>query len=271
MDETFDFETRFYKALEDVGVRPAPSGKEPVEQDPTEEIEGDKDAEEIEEEKEAAVVRQLKAPTYINLFQHPDAHPIVLDLALLKKYGPEWLEWEPETLEWRIPQDFPTTEVSSMNMEKIMAVKTLHVIDTYWTQWEIFNWCTMPFNFVPPDFDVMQVPTYAQCVVSVDTANRLRDDAKWSEEVKIFIATCAWNDGIFCPIEPADFIEMDTSKLVVDCAEVKEWWPSVRATGKAPTDETVTAEQLRRALDVHNYLEENRQLLRDQIRLVQHV
>ena len=61
---------------------------------------------EIEEEAEYEddrvvmdVERAPKLPTTINLFQHPDAHPFVLDLALLRKYGPEWMQWEPDTLE----------------------------------------------------------------------------------------------------------------------------------------------------------------------------
>lgn len=266
MTESLDFESRFMEALESIG-REKRSSILAVDDDSTEEIETDEGDEEVAKEAEE---KPLRPPTAINLFQHPDAHPYALDLALLRKYGPEWFEWEPETLEWRIPQDFRTTEVSDLNMDKIQAIKTLHVVDTYWLRWEVFGWCTMPFNGLFADFGVMQVPTYAQCAVSVDIANRTRSDVQWSDEVKGYISTVARHDGIFCPIDPVDFIEIDTEGLVVDCAEVQKLWPGVRQSGSAPTADTVTAEQLRRALTVHNYVQENRMALRDQLPMVLH-
>jgi len=63
-----------------------------------------KEAEEPLEDEEATIVEEtvkgvdepteaesapVPPPTLINLFQHPDAHPYVLDLALLQVYGPE--------------------------------------------------------------------------------------------------------------------------------------------------------------------------------------
>ena len=46
--------------------------------------------------------------TASNIWRHPDAHPIVLDLLLLRAYGPDWLLWEAETLQHLVPQDFKT-------------------------------------------------------------------------------------------------------------------------------------------------------------------
>jgi hypothetical protein len=231
----------------------------------------DEDPTEIEEEGSAPEEKQAASPvspTTINLFQHPDAHPLVLEIALLQKYGPEYFLWEAETLEWRIPQDFKTRDVSDLNMNKIQALKTMHVSDRYWTDWEIFNWCTAPLSGLYPDFEVMQVPTLAQCAVSVDIAARVRTDVAWSEEVKGFLEVVYRHDGIFCPIPPLDFVSIDATGLVVDCEEVQKLWPDVRRTGRAPTEETVTAEQLRRALGVYRYVEENRELLRQQLPLV---
>ena len=81
---------------------------------------------EIEEEAEyeddrvvVDVERAPRLPTTINLFQHPDAHPFVLDLALLRTYGPEWMQWEPDTLELRILTDFRTNSLSDLNMDKL--------------------------------------------------------------------------------------------------------------------------------------------------------
>jgi len=209
------------------------------------------------------------AVTKRNLFTHPDVHAVVLDLLMLKKYGMDWLGWEPETIELFVPQDFGIKEVSGLAMSKLMACKTLHLVDTYWKQWEVFNWCTMPFNNLYPDFDVLQVPTVAQCLISVDVAERIRDDVEWSEEVKRYIASVYRHDGIFCTIAPTHFVTIDTADFVIDCHELHKLWPTVRETGRAPSDATIMGEQLRLLLDVYKYLKTSQDTLRSQLTLVE--
>jgi hypothetical protein len=240
----------------------------PPDDDPTEEVET---VEKDEEKAETQERPSLQGVTSQNLFRHPDAHPLVLDLALLKRYGPDFLLWEPETLEIRIPQDFHVSEVSDLNMAKVQACKTLHLVDTFWDRWEVFCWVTASLNGMFPDFESMQVPTVTQCSIAVDIAKRIRDDVEWSTEVKAFIEQVFRFEGIFCPQPPLDFVSIDTDGLVVDCAEVQKYWPEVLARKSAPQEETIVAEQLRRLLLVHQALEENRVLLRSQLPLVQHV
>ena len=206
-----------------------------------------------------------------NLFQHPEVHPVVLDLVLLQKYGPEWMTWEPETLRLRVAHDFGQ-EIGDMSMHKIHAMKTLHFVDTYWESWEVFCWVTMAFNGVPPDFNVMQVPTVAQCAVSVDTANRVRSDVSFSLELNDYIEQVHMHDGTFVPIEPLEFVTMDdVEDYPVDIEEIETLWPVVRTSGKPPTADTVTSEQLRRMLGIREYVEEHRTRLKEQLSLVRHV
>jgi len=246
-------------------VKPKNALKEP---DPTEELETVGTPETAAPTASSAA---SSAVTLSNLFRHPDAHPVVLDLCLLRKYGPDWYAWEPETLELRIPQDFHVVDVSDLTLSKIQACKTIHLVDTYWQQWEIFLWCTMSLNGIFPDFDTMQVPTVAQCAVSVEIANQLRDDVEWSSEVKTYLSMVHRHDGIFVPQAPLDFVHVDSEGFQVDPKEIKLLWPAVRASQHAPTADTVTAEQLRRMLTVHKAVEANRHQLRTQLPLVQHV
>lgn len=238
--------------------------------EPTEQIET---VEEPEEEKHAAagpVVHKTNV-TVFNFFRHPDAHPLVLDLFLLKKYGPDFLLWEPETLEHRIPQDFKTTEVSDLNMAKIQACRTLHLVDTYWERWEVFAWVTASLNGLFPDFEHLQVPTIAQAAISVFTAQKIRDDVEWSSEVKTFLAQVFKFEGIFYPLEPLNFVVVDADGYVVNTSEVAESWARYKKTKRTPAlEESVLGEQMRRLLLVENALEENRALLRDQLPLVKH-
>jgi len=283
-EERFRLEHRFLEALKglgkplgrgalpelkrskDITEKPASEVDEPgvtdAHPDPTERVET------TEGDERGKLAEALPHPTSSNLFQHPDAHPIVLDLALLREYGPEWMLWEEETLEWRIPQDFRSQSVSDLNLDKIMAVKALHFVDTFWKQWEIFLWCAMPFNSVPTDFKIMQVPTAAECLVAVDVANRIREDVNWSDEVKAYIASVFQHDGIFCPVEPCDFVPIEPRGLIVDCTEVSKHWPEVRRTRKVDIKDGIIEEQLNRALIINDYLEESRDRLRGQTALL---
>lgn len=206
--------------------------------------------------------------TIINLFQQPEAHPVVLDLVLLRKYGAEWMTWEPETLVWRIPQDFRTSGVSDLNLNKIQAMKTLHYNDNFWRQWEVFNWCAQTFNNLYPNFEVMQVPSSAQLMVAVSTAANVRSDVAWSDEVKSFMSNACRHDGIFYPAAPLDFLEVGAFNGLVDGAAVAARWPDVRRSGRMPTKDAIVDEQLRRMLEAHNFLEGDRTRLQDQLSLV---
>jgi hypothetical protein len=204
--------------------------------------------------------------TLQNLFRHPDAHPIVLDLVMLRKYGPDWLAWDPESAEIHISHDFPGGNVSDLNLAKLNACKALHLVDSFWQRWEVFTWCAMPFNGVFPDFRTMQVPTAAQMLVAVDIANRIREDSAWSDEMQAFMKTVYKHDGLLVPLPPADFFHIDQDH--VDVKEADEKWAVVRASGKAPGGDTVLDEQLRRMLVLHQYLEESRARLHQQMELL---
>lgn len=263
---TSDVERRFIEAMRALTdpskVAAAPS---PVDAEADEEDEAIETTEGDGAEKAAEAAPPLP---HINLFQHPDSHPAVLDILLLQKYGPEWMLWEPETLALRIPQDFHTQEVSDLNMSKIQAMKTLHAVDTPWTEWEVFVWCAMPLNALFPDFEVMQVPTAAQCLVAIDIMNKTRQDVRWGDELKVYLDTVWRHDGMFCPIEPASFFEVDKSGTDIECSKIMDMWPSVRKSGTAPRGDTVTDEQLRRMLDAHQYLEESQALFERQVKAV---
>lgn len=238
------YEKAFLEALQTVGLTPAP-------------------VEDFEKEAESGATRQ-------NIWRHPDAHPVVLDYLLLQKYGVEWMNWEAETLETRVPQDFDTQTLSDLNLSKIQACKTLHFVDTFWERWEVFTWCAMPFNGIFPDFAMMQVPTVAQAAIAVDIARRLRTDVDYSLEVKTYLAVVHQHDGVLVPIEPLDFVTVDTKDVTVDVSDIQHRWRDVRASGSAPKGATMEDEQLRRMLGVHHYLEESRTRLRQQLRLVLH-
>lgn len=213
----------------------------------------------------------VTAVTKANLFQHPEAHPYVLNMALLQQYGPEWMEWENETLEIQVPRDFSSPSLSDLNLHKLNAMKTLHVVDTFWRKWEVFSLCTATLNGLFPDFEVMHVPTVGECAVAVDIAAYVREDVPWSDEVKAYLSAVHEHDGVFCTVPPLDFVEVDSEEYPVECSIVTKLWPAVRKTRKPPSVETPEAEQLRRLLDVEDELQEHRAKLKQQMGLLRDV
>lgn len=234
----------------------------------------DEGEETLEGDDEAAVAVPFESPTTAvtrrNIFQHPDAHPIALDLALLSRYGPEWLEWEPETLVHVVPRHFGVAGISDVNLHKLQAIKTLHFTERFWLDWEVFGWCCAALNGVPPDFQKIQPPTITQALIAVDASMRVRTDVSWSEELLEYLHQLHVFRGFMCPVAPLDFVKVDHEYYAVDCARINAAWPEVRKSGKAPAGDGVEDEQLRRMLDAHSALEESRSELRAQIPLVSH-
>jgi hypothetical protein len=258
---TPDHERAFLDALQNVGVRPKilPS----ADADTTQLVEGGSADRPVHTTEATAPPATVTAQ---NLWRHPDAHPIVLDLLVLRQYGPAWLGWESETLSLLIPQDFNTPTLSDLNLAKLQACKTLHLVDSFWERWEVFTPCAMAFNSEFPDFEMMQVPTLAQCLVAADVASRIRIDSGWSTEMKAYFKTVYQHDGIFFPLPPLGFITLEHPDGV-DEKEIARRWAEVRASGQAPLGATPIDEQLRRLLTVHGFLEESRARLQQQLRL----
>jgi len=206
--------------------------------------------------------------TRANLLRHPEAHPIILDLLLLERYGPEWLGWEPETLFLRVPQDFKSA-ISDLNATKLQAVKTLHLVDTYWQHWEVFLWLSMALNGIFPDFRALQVPSVGVLLVSVDIANRVRQDVDWTDEVKTFIETVLVHESFFTPIEPlSKVVTIHRDSELADWASIDARWPALKASKILPPDDTAENVQLRRMFDANSLLEESREQYHAQLPLV---
>ena len=212
---------------------------------------------------------QIPAPTKFNLFYHPDAHPFVLDLALLRQYGPEWMQWEPETLEFRILNDFKAKGLTQRNFDKLQAAKSLHLSDLFWESWVTFCPCAQALSNSVVDFRVLSSLTVPQLLIAVDTASKLRADMEYRLEVKLFMETCYLHDGMLCAISPLDkILNIKTDDYGVDIQYIKDHWDEVRASKKVPESETVENEQLRRMLEAHDLLEDSRKQLNDQLSLL---
>lgn len=157
----------------------------------------------------------LRSVTKSNLFSHTETHPYVLDLALIKTFNLEWFEWEPETLFQEIKTTF-NSSIADVNRVKIMTTMTLHVIDTAWEHWEIFESAIQALNGVIPNPTYMNPCDVAFLMAGVDIINDIRKE-DFSDEVGRYVAACFLNDEISYAPPPLEFSQPFISRPRYHC------------------------------------------------------
>ena len=148
--------------------------------------------------------RILSRPiTKANLFSHSEAHPYVLDMALIKAFHLEWFEWDSDTLFTEIEKTFRTS-IAEVNRLKVLVASTLHTSDIFWDHWEVFEKAVLALNGMIPTVGYIQPPDVPMLMAAVDIANSIRKE-EFSEEVGRYVAACFLNDHISYAPKPLDF------------------------------------------------------------------
>lgn len=153
-----------------------------------------------------------------NLFTHHDAHPVVLDFALLKAFGPQWFGWDTTTVFQEIQRVF-SSQISEHSRAKIQAIKTLHLVDTPWTSWQVFEKVIQALNNNVPRWELMQAPSLEQLYAGIDIIEEIRQE-DFSDEVKQYMAAAVLNEDVFFVPPPLDFIQVEVSHphyVCLDC------------------------------------------------------
>ena len=122
------------------------------------------------------------------------SHPLLLDLIMIKEFGPHYLSWEPETCWEEVRRTFSVT-VSELNKNKIQATRTCHVSDRPYSAWEIFEKVAVSFSGSIPKFDVIQKPTPHVCGAALDVMSQIKDK-ELSEEVVKYVAATLLDQGV---------------------------------------------------------------------------
>jgi hypothetical protein len=147
--------------------------------------------------------------TVRNLFTHHDAHPLVIDFALLKTFNLEWLGWEEETI-WAEIQRLFKTQISEHARAKVRTVKTCHVANGPWEQWQVFEKVVQGLNNNVPRWGIMQAPTLEQLYAAIDILAGLRKQ-DFSDEVKRYMAAAVLHEDVVFVPPPLDFIQVEVS------------------------------------------------------------
>jgi hypothetical protein len=223
--------------------------------------------------------------TKANLWVHHDTHPVVLDLVLVEKYKGEWFSWKPETLWREIKDDFRVPSIHDHVKAKVQAMKTLHISDAFWNQWEVFCWINQALNNNLPDFRVLQKPTVSQLLNTVDIATMTRPEEEFSLEIQSFIAAAMMDEGVFYAPDPIKFCQDEIEQLLTSLKldhtpdiirQVQTRFDEVRVLSdetwqdaKEPIlKETVVDVQAAKLLVAWNYLSMRRRQMQLQLKLL---
>jgi hypothetical protein len=140
------------------------------------------------------------------LFTNAEAHPLALNLVMLKEFGPEYLGWEPETcwdeikLTWGV-------NVSEANRQKIQAVRSIYVSDDTVAEWEVFENIAAGLVGNTPRLDIIQRPTPARAHIALDVIKNIREASTIKDEVYQYCAAVLMDHGmLYGPgsLEPAN-------------------------------------------------------------------
>lgn len=170
--------------------------------------------------KAPAPVRASKEPI-IRLFSWHDAHPIALFMVLLKRFGADFLEWDPHALRKEIVSSFEATSVSELNWNKIEAARTAVLVSSPWSEWHVFEKVVQGLNNNEVDPEVGQPASLPQLMAGVDILSGLDSDMKFSKEVAAYVAACALEAGVIYLPPPLDFAQTMLSEPQYYCRDCK--------------------------------------------------
>lgn len=164
-------------------------------------------------------------PSSSLFFAYHDAHPLALAMAIFSKMGGDWVEWEAETLRWEIAREFNVSSISPANWEKIQAVRALMLTVGFWAEWHIFEKILQALNNNIPQFDTLQACTIPQIMAGIDMASEIRPGMKFSEEVALYVAACALEEGVTYLPDNLEFAQnalTSPSYYCKDCGNVDD-------------------------------------------------
>ena len=192
--------------------------------------------------------------TLRSVFSNTDAHPLLIDLALIRTFKSDYLQWEPETVWMEIQKTFGTS-ISEVNKSKIQALRTAHLVSFPYEQWEIFEKMAIAFNGGIPMFSMVQQPSPHACAFAVTVLSQIKTHTL-SDEVEKYIACVCLDNGVVTAPSPIEIANQHIKKLLEPkgravALKVK----ATLAAGKSPHLDSAREEdiQLAKTLSIVDY------------------
>ena len=160
------------------------------------------------------------------VFSNSELYPLLYHLILLKKYGSEYYNWDPETVRLQIKDDF-NISISDIISNKIQAVSTLLVTDQFYIYWEAFESITKALITGYPQF-VHVTPLYPEEICWGLISACLNDsdynsikELPLSPEVIGYITVTLEMQGIYNPPKCIKDMPFDKNTIPKDTQDLK--------------------------------------------------
>ena len=150
-----------------------------------------------------------------DIWKYPEAHPLILTLLLLDKYGAEYLDWHPEVLRVTMERDGVTPSNRSWN--KIMAARVLFESPSPWRQWEVFHWVCRALNGETPNFSFYEMAEISHLVSGFESMKLVDPKRETNIEIDKFVAAIFKSEGIPYIPAPLDFAQRELEQPKIEC------------------------------------------------------
>ena len=167
-----------------------------------------------------------------------DTELVTLFNIVLKKFGPQCIAWETETLRQELSREFG--DISEVAFQKVCAAQLAVAHDACWKEWELFEKFTAACNHAMPIFSFVQPPEAEEVCIAIASLNIINDSNEYSDEVLKYITAACLHDGLLYmdgPLSIAQpFMEnyLIETALEVDNLRIEKAIPG--ATYKEPKD-----------------------------------
>ena len=149
------------------------------------------------------------------LYKDPEAHPLVLMLVVLDRYGAEVFDWDPEVLRVTMIRD--QYQVSGANWAKLMAMRTLLMSPSPWRQWEVLHWCARALCGLAPNFTYLEEPVLSHLAATLDVMKIVDPKRDTTVEIDKFVAATFRHDGHVYAPPPLDFAQAELEERRLHC------------------------------------------------------
>lgn len=128
-----------------------------------------------------------------SIFTDPEVNPYKLYGATIDLWGDEWLDWEPETI--LETADADGVMIDQVNLGKMFAIRSLLKTEEFFREPRVFEKICIAFSDKIVDFGVLQMPKLYEVAGVVALVEKKFRTGEYSDEVAIFVAMLAVNEG----------------------------------------------------------------------------
>lgn len=164
----------------------------------------------------------------INTVLNDDNSPAVVVYDFLNQsLGPDWWEWEFETIERMLWIRYGVA-LEDINRDKIWSIRHVCRSDGAFSDWFEFNQAALSFSGCMADFEYLRSPSPGMVISAVKSLNHIRPDrgSFFSNDVLKYICIILKNEGIYVP--PPSIMNLIQSKMEeIISPETREKWMDI--------------------------------------------